>query len=182
MTTDVSILIPILNEEENISAMLKRFEELVDRHNTYNMEFVLVDDGSTDSTVAKIKELAPPSISITLISLSRNFGSHAAISAGFESCEGKCAIILGADLQEPPELVDQFLEQYELGQEVVWGIRSNRAVGGIGGMVSKAFSKLFHRFSDIKTYPAEGPSGFLVTRNVMEVIKIMPERHRNVLG
>lgn len=182
MTVDISILIPILNEEENISAMLSRFEELKKRHSNYEIEFVLVDDGSTDTTVSTIKELAPASLSITLISLSRNFGSHAAISAGFESCNGKCAIILGADLQEPPELVDQFLEQYENGQEIVWGIRNVRSVGGLGGFVSKMFSKLFHRYSDIKTYPAEGPSGFLVTRNVIEVVKTMPERHRNVLG
>ena len=182
MTVDVSILIPILNEEETIPAMLTRFEELKNRHSKYEIEFVLVDDGSTDKTVETIKNLAPNSLSITLLSLSRNFGSHAAISAGFESCVGKCAIILGADLQEPPELVDQFLEQYEDGQEIVWGIRNVRSVGGLGGLVSKLFSKLFHRFSDIKTYPAEGPSGFLVTRNVIEVVKIMPERHRNVLG
>lgn len=182
MTVDISILIPILNEEENISAMLTRFEELKNSHSSYEVEFVLVDDGSTDTTVSKIKELAPASLSIILISLSRNFGSHAAISAGFESCNGKCAIILGADLQEPPELVDQFLEQFEKGQEIVWGIRNVRSVGGLGGLVSKMFSKLFHRYSEIKTYPAEGPSGFLVTRNVVEVVKTMPERHRNVLG
>lgn len=182
MTIDVSILIPVLNEEDNVSAMMERFNELEQRHNKYSIEFVIVDDGSTDTTVDKIRDLSPDNLSIQLISFSRNFGSHAAISAGLEKCLGKCAIILGADLQEPPELVDQFLERFEAGDEVVWGIRNNRAVGGLGGLVSRAFSALFHRYSDIKSYPAEGPSGFLITRNVIEVVITMPERHRNVLG
>ncbi len=182
MTIDISILIPVLNEEETVPAMLERFTELSQRHDQYNLEFVIVDDGSTDRTVEKIRSLAPNTLSIQLISLSRNFGSHAAISAGFEGCLGKCAIILGADLQEPPELVDQFIERFEQGDEVVWGIRNNRTVGGLGGLVSRAFSFLFHRYSDIKSYPAEGPSGFLVTRNVIDVVVTMPERHRNVLG
>ncbi len=182
MTIDVSILIPVLNEEDNVLAMVERFKNLVERHDKYSIEFVVVDDGSTDSTVERIRTLCPYDLSIQLISLSRNFGSHAAISAGLEKCLGNCAIILGADLQEPPELVDQFLERYEAGDEVVWGIRNNRSVGGLGGLVSRAFSMLFHRYSDIKSYPSEGPSGFLITRNVIEVVITMPERHRNVLG
>jgi dolichol-phosphate mannosyltransferase len=124
------------------------------------------------------------------------------VSAGLRYATGDCAIVLGADLQEPPGLVTEMLERwvgapgpagddhgdaggYEEagGYDIVWGVRAERArVSVLGGLFSRAFSKLFHRYSDLKAYPAEGPSGVLCSRAVIDVVNAMPERHRNVLG
>lgn len=182
MSTLISVLIPFLNEEETIDAMFNRFTEINSRYPNYEFEYILVDDGSTDDSVKKIRSYKDDLLNIKLISFSRNFGSHAAISSGLEECQGDCAIVLGADLQEPPELIDSFLAEFEQGNEVVWGIRNVRSAKGLGGLFSKAFSKLFHRFSEIKTYPEEGPSGVLIARNVIDVVTKMSERNRNILG
>ncbi len=182
MSKAVSLVIPFLNEEDSVPMMLERFIELDKNYVDYDFEYVLVDDGSIDNTIALLEKNASKELKIKIISLSRNFGSHAAISAGLASCKGECAIILGADLQEPPVLIEQFLEQYNSGFEIIWGIRSNRAKKGLGTLISSLFSKLFNKYSEIKSYPAEGPSGFLIARNVIDTINTMPERHRNVLG
>ena len=179
----VSVLYPVLNEEENARALAERMLVLTQSNPAYDFEFVVVDDGSTDNTIGVLRQSLASGLVLRTLSLARNFGSHAAISAGLEVVAGDAVIILGADLQEPPKLVTDFLTAWEEGCETVWGIRRERKVPSWKSRLASAvFSKLLFRFSELKTYPPEGPSGCLCDRQVVDAVLAMPERNRNIYG
>ena len=178
----VSLVIPMFNEVDNVEALVESFEVLVQRHDEYEFELIAIDDGSTDGTPDILTKAVKTGRRAAIVELTRNFGSHQAVSAGLNLATGDCAIVLGADLQEPPELVDQFLKAWQEGFEVVWGIRRSRAQRGVSTLMSRWFSKLFHRYSEIKTYPVDGPSGVLVSRVVLDRLGQLLERNRNVYG
>lgn len=178
----VSIMVPAYNEEQNVEGLLARFGEIEQANPEYSFEFVVVDDGSSDSTLDLLAEAASNQPQLVVVALSRNFGSHYAFSAALAECSGDCAIGIGADLQEPVDLIGRFLEQWQAGRDVVWGIRDVRKQGKLSRSVSKMFSTLLNRYSAIKNFPAEGPSGFLVSRPVIDVVVTMPETNRNVVG
>jgi glycosyltransferase involved in cell wall biosynthesis len=178
----VSIVVPMLDEAENISRFSEHLTAVCAANPDYDFELVAVDDGSSDDTAALLEKAIPPQVSATIIRLSRNFGSHYALSAGFDAARGDCAIAVGADLQEPPELISSFLAEWERGFEVVWGVRRTRAETGPRSWPSRIFSRLFARYSEIETYPAEGPSGALVDRAALDAVAGLRERNRNVYG
>jgi glycosyltransferase involved in cell wall biosynthesis len=118
-----------------------------------------------------------------VIELSRNFGSHSAISAGLERSRGDCAIVIGADGQEPTAFVVEALERWQAGSEVVWGVRRSRTPTSFFRRTTSAlFASLFTRVAGLENYPAEGPSGVLLDRGVMDALAKLPERNRNVLA
>jgi dolichol-phosphate mannosyltransferase len=177
----VSIVIPALNESENIPGLVARLVDL-QTDEAHDYELVLIDDGSTDDTSARVVAEAPSSLPVTVVRLSRTFGSHQAITAGLRECSGDCAIVLGADQQEPPELVAMFLAEWAEGSDVVWGIRRTRARRWRSELPSRLFSYLFTRYADLANYPAEGPSGVLVDRAVIDELNKLEESNRNVLA
>jgi glycosyltransferase involved in cell wall biosynthesis len=178
----ISVVVPMFNEADNAAALAQRFEKLIRLHSNYHLELIAVDDGSTDGSPAALASKVNPESRVTIVELARNFGSHQAVSAGLDLANGACAIVLGADLQEPPELVGLFLSAWRDGSDVVWGVRHKRDQRGLATWFSRWFSRLFHRYSEIKTYPVEGPSGVLVSRIVLDKLAELHERNRNVYG
>ena len=180
----VSLVVPAFNEAENVAGLVALVKEIAAAHPDHRFELVLVDDGSTDGTPGLlVTALDGSDITARVVTLSRNFGSHAAITAGFRAARGDCAMTLSADLQEPLEVIGRFLQTWESGHDVVWGVRSTRSVPkGVGNAMSRAFSRWFHRWSTIPTYPAEGPSIVLVSRAILDVVNPMPEANRNIFG
>lgn len=180
----VSLVVPAFNEAENVRGLVELVREIAASHPDHRFELILVDDGSTDGTPGLlVSALEGSPFSARVVTLSRNFGSHAAITAGFRAARGDCAMTLSADLQEPLEVIGRFLQTWESGHDVVWGVRSTRSVPtGLGNALSRAFSRWFHRWSTIPTYPAEGPSIVLVSRAVLDVVNPMPEANRNIFG
>jgi dolichol-phosphate mannosyltransferase len=176
----------MFNEVDNVEALVDRIQALQSQVGSrgFGVELVAIDDGSSDRTAdVLLKALeASGGLNATVGELARNFGSHRAVTAGLDLAVGDCAIVLGADLQEPPQLVDRFLDAWQAGSEVVWGVRHTRSQRGLGTFVSRVFSRLFHRYSEIETYPAEGPSGVLISRPVLDRLKELPERNRNIYG
>jgi dolichol-phosphate mannosyltransferase len=179
----VSVVVPALDEIDNVSGLLAQFREFGVSHPSYSFELVLVDDGSDDGTSDRLRSLTREQDRVTVIRLARSFGSHYAISAGLARCRGECAIVFGADLQEPPSLLSDFLASWEQGADVVWGVPQRR-VGRSASrdLASKAFSALFSRFANLANYPPDGPSGVLLDRCVIDEVAKLPEHNRNVLA
>ncbi len=176
----VSIVVPALNEVANVPGLIKRFGEFTAEHARYDFELVVVDDGSNDGTADLVLELTGPQDRVTVVRLARSFGSHYAVSAGVERCNGDCAVVFGADLQEPPSLLASFLAHWENGSEVVWGVRRSR-VGrsAMHELASRSFSRMFARYANLANYPPEGPSGLLMDRCVIDQVTRLPEHNRN---
>jgi dolichol-phosphate mannosyltransferase len=179
----VTILAPAFNEADNAAPLVGFFREIRAAHPDLDFELILVDYGSTDGTAHLVTDALEDGDVARVVRLSRNFGSHAAVTAGFALSRGDCAITISTDLQEPLEAIGRFLDEWRAGADIVWGIRTTRAIPkGLGNLMSRTFSKVFHRLSDIPTYPKDGPSQVLVSRAVLDVVNEMPERNRNIFG
>src|SRR5690242_5016636 len=116
----ISVIIPVLNEIENVEALSLRMAQIVEVNDDYRFEFIIVDDGSSDGTGDAVLEHVSPAVHVRLVTLSRNFGPHHAVTAGLDLCHGDCAILAGADLQEPLELTREFADRWREGFDVVW--------------------------------------------------------------
>jgi polyisoprenyl-phosphate glycosyltransferase len=142
----VSIVIPMLNEREGLRALFDRLHQAVAGADV-DWEMVVVDDGSTDGT----REALMPELKRfnrwKLISLSRNFGQQPAYRAGIDHASGDAVIFLDADLQDPPELISNFLEKWRAGFKVVTGCRTSREERGLRRVFFDAFHKIFHRMT-----------------------------------
>lgn len=117
----ISIVIPAWNESEVLDELFKRLGQLMERQSRYNFEVILIDNGSWDDTWDKMLRFRAADERFRLIQLTRNFMADGAILAGFQAATGDAAIMMDADLQDPPELIDRFLECWEQGAEVVYG-------------------------------------------------------------
>ena len=123
--TYLSVVIPVFNEEANIPALLNRLEAVAGTL-ARPTEWVLVDDGSTDRSVQLLREFRTSAAEVVVVELTRNFGQHAAVMAGFSKCRGQVVVTLDADLQNPPEEIPRLVERFEAGYDVVGTIRRDR--------------------------------------------------------
>lgn len=148
-TTVITIVIPVLNEEKNISPLVKRLETSISGVEGYEFELLFVDDGSKDSTVAQIIAQNSSVFRIGYIKLSRNFGHQYALEAGLKNAKGDAIITMDGDLQHPPEMIPQMLREYANGAEVVQMVREN-----IGGSYRVWMAYAFYAFfKKISRYP-----------------------------
>jgi glycosyltransferase involved in cell wall biosynthesis len=130
--TVLSIVIPCYNEQENVGPLFKKLRAVLDgKLNQYKYEMLFIDDGSKDSTLFKLHELADDNAFVKVISLSRNFGKEIATSAGIKEAKGEAIIIIDADGQHPPSILPTFVKSWEKGSQVVTGVRINNQKEGI---------------------------------------------------
>ncbi len=145
---NISVVIPAYNEAGNI----KKITQLVSDQliNSANHEIIIVDDGSTDSTLQEIKDVMNTDNSVKFISFSRNFGHQKALKAGLDHASGDCVISMDADLQHPPELISSLIEKWKEGYDIVYTIRKDLQDTGImKKTTSKFFYKIINRISDV---------------------------------
>lgn len=179
----LSLVIPAYNEVESAEDIADFYRDIKAAHPDLDFELLVIDDGSTDRTSDALQRSLNGVGTARIVSLSRNFGSHAAISAGFAHARGDAALTLSADRQEPLAAIADFVAQWRDGADIVWGLRSSRAVKkGVGESFARVFSRIYGANSDVPQYPAEGPSQILVSRPVIDVLVTMPELNRNVLA
>lgn len=179
----VSIIIPILNEENNIPLIYKGivlvFHNLKEK---YNYEIIFVNDGSSDKSGEIINELSKSNENVKYLEFSRNFGKEIATSAGIHHSKGDAVIMIDADLQHPPELIPEFLRRWENGFEVVIGVRKE---SGKTGFVKKIGSYFFYRtmnaIGDTKMIPYSTDYR-LLDRKVVEEFNKLGERNRITRG
>lgn len=159
----ITIVVPCFNEENNIERLIQKLDQVTQTIPEVAFTYLLVDDGSSDNTFLVIRSLSQTDERIRAIQLSRNFGSHIAISAGLENVgNSDAAIVISADLQEPPELIGELINKWKEGFEVIWTIREKRAQSAFGKFLSRSFYRLFIKASGLKNYPKEGPSAFFL--------------------
>lgn len=126
----ISIITPVFNESKNLEMyFLQMFEVVKTLEHKYEFEFVFTDNRSTDDTFLKLKILAEKDSRIKVYRLSKNFGYQKSILMGFSKCTGDAAIEFDADLQDPPALLPEFINEWENGNKIVYGVRVQRQEG-----------------------------------------------------
>jgi polyisoprenyl-phosphate glycosyltransferase len=174
---ELSVVIPVYNEGSNIGPLCGRVAPVLDRI-TSRWEIVFVDDGSEDDTLGRIRAETTRDPRIGAVSFSRNFGKEIAIAAGLDHARGDAVVIMDADLQHPPEMIETFVERWREGYVMVYGQRIDRS-GETRFKRSSAslFYQLFRRFGE--TSLPEGAGDFrLIDRKGVEVLKALGERAR----
>ncbi|MBI4707820.1 MAG: glycosyltransferase family 2 protein [Candidatus Omnitrophica bacterium] len=179
--TLVSIIVPCYNEQDNIVSTHNALSDLM-KSLKYDFEIIFVDNGGTDNQLELMKELhVKDTEHVKVISLSRNFGYQMSMSAGLEYAKGDAVIIIDADLQDPPSVIKQFLNKWEEGYDVVYGIREKRK----GPLLLRALYKLFYILLKITAdipIPLNSGEFSLMSRRVVNEITAMPEKIRFVRG
>ena len=176
-----SIVVPVLNEEAVLPALLERMDWLLAGLDG-TAEAIFVDDGSTDATALLLEARAEADPRYRLIKLSRNFGHQAAITAGMDLAAGEAVIVMDADLQDPPEVALQLAAKWREGFQVVYAQRTVReGEGPFKRWTAQAFYALLQRLASVQVTPNVGDFR-LVDRRVLNAFKSMPERDRFVRG
>ncbi|NMC61611.1 MAG: glycosyltransferase family 2 protein [SAR324 cluster bacterium] len=176
----ISIVIPVFNEELNIPILLARLEKASATWGD-SYEIIFVDDGSIDLTATLLEAANVSNPCVKLISLSRNFGQQIAISAGLAYATGDAVVIMDADLQDPPEIVHEFLEKWRQGYHVVYGIRRKRKEGKLIRLCYWWFYRLLGQLSNIQI-PVDSGDFCVMDRRVVDELKRLPERNRFLRG
>jgi dolichol-phosphate mannosyltransferase len=175
-----SVIIPIYNEEDNIPQLYKRLSDVAKKTGEA-WEFIFVDDGSYDNSVSILKQYHRSDARVKIISLSRNFGHQSAISAGLTFCQGDCAIVMDGDLQDPPEILPEFMKKWQEGYQVVYAIRKRRKEVFFKRVIYKLFYRMLGRLARIDI-PLDAGDFCLMDRKVVNLINSFPERNRFVRG
>ena len=178
----ISVVIPLYNEEAVIDELKTRLQKVVNKLKDYSFEFIMVENGSVDSTYDKLVKLHKEDRRFKIVKLSRNFGCDGGISAGLTFAEGDAAVIMNADLQDPPEIIPKFIEKWNLGYDMVYGIITKRV--GVS-FLRRTISYVFYIIMNILTkgvVPRNVSDFRLVDRKVYKVIANMPEHNRFLRG
>ncbi len=178
---DVSVVIPIYNEEKNIATLFARLTAVLQGLKC-DYEFVFVNDGSTDASIALIKSLAAEHNQVAFVDLSRNFGHQVAVTAGLDHCKGNRIVIIDADLQDPPELIADLLNKMDQGFDVVYAKRKARKGEGVmKKLTAKWFYRALDRITSVKI-PIDTGDFRVISRRVLTVLQQMPEREKFLRG
>ena len=178
----VSIVAPMFNEESNVPVFVEQVCAVVGSLPQYRFEIVLIDDGSSDTTVLEAKRARDKYPSVRVIELSRNFGHQAAITAGVFSATGECVVVMDSDLQDPPSVIPHLLEAWETGADVAYAVREQRKGESIFKRTTAAvYYKILRGLSDTDI-PANVGDFRLMSRRVVETLRSMPERDRYMRG
>ncbi|MBP1646278.1 MAG: glycosyl hydrolase [Bacteroidetes bacterium] len=178
----VSLLIPAYNEEKVLQLLYQRIKAIIDRLNQYEWEVLFINDGSRDNTLAVLYSIRNQDHRINVLDLSRNYGKEVAMLAGFDYVKGDAVIILDADLQDPPELIPQMLEQWELGYDDVYAKRNSRkGETFIKKKTSQWFYKILQKSTDIPIQLNTGDFR-LLDKSCVEALKQIREANRYTKG
>ncbi|MFZ6027531.1 MAG: glycosyltransferase family 2 protein [Chloroflexota bacterium] len=178
LAPELSIVIPIFNEQENIPVLYERLVAVLCEE---VFEVVFVDDGSRDDSLDILQALAQKDSRITVVALARNFGHQVAISAGLDFARGKAVIVMDADLQDPPEVLPQFISKWHEGHDVVYAVREKRKEHWAKRAMYKFFYRLLQRVANIEI-PLDAGDFCIMDRRVVDLLVGMPERNRFVRG
>jgi len=183
----LTIVVPVKDEEQGVGAFVAAVAPVLDRvlpapAEAPAWEILFVDDGSEDATLAAITAARLRDPRVRALSLSRNFGKEAALSAGLDYARGAAVIPMDVDLQDPPEVIGDMLAKWREGFEVVYGIRRNRRADSLPKRLTADLYYRAHNYLAHDKIPEHAGDFRLLDRAVVDVIKTMPERNRFMKG
>lgn len=177
----ISLVVPVYNEEAAIRPFLERTAPIL-RDTGCPFEIVFINDGSRDRTLLTLRDARETYSEVKVIALSRNFGKEAAVTAGLDYAKGDVVIPIDVDLQDPPELIHDFLKHWRDGYSVVYGARMDRVGDSLARrMTASGFYKLFNKISNVPI-PYDAGDYRLLDRRVVEEIKKLKESNRFLKG
>jgi len=178
----VSIIVPAYNESKNLPLLYAEIKNVLSK-SEYQWELIVIDDHSSDETFDVTKQIGAKDARVRGMRFSRNYGSHVAIFCGLEHAQGDCAVILAADLQDPPGVIPELCRQWENGDHIVWAVRASREGekrSTIG--FSRIYYFLMRRIIGIRDLPAEGADFFLIDRLAIDSILQFTERNISIFA
>jgi polyisoprenyl-phosphate glycosyltransferase len=178
----ISVIVPCYNEEEVFEASFQRLLKVLESIDKYDYELIFVNDGSKDNTLSLIKAAAEKNKKVKLLSFSRNFGHQLAITAGLDNCKGDAAVVIDADLQDPPEVILKMIVKWEEGFDVIYGKRNIReGESWFKLLTAKWFYRLINKLSDTEI-PLDTGDFRLMDRKALNEFLSMRELYRFVRG
>jgi dolichol-phosphate mannosyltransferase len=176
----ISLVVPVHNEQENLVELHRRVRAVFEGAGL-DFELWFVDDGSTDATPAILEELSADDDRVRVLTLSRNFGHQAAVSAGLDHADGAAVVVLDGDLQDPPEVIPELVAAWRAGYDVVYAVRRRRAEPLPKRLAYALFYRLLRAVSELEI-PLDSGDFSLLDRRVVAVLRHLPERLRFVRG
>lgn len=179
----ITIIIPCFNEEAVIRNTYRRVLAALHARPGFELELLFIDDGSSDSTPRILRELSSQDARVHLIQFSRNFGHQPAVSAGIQYCRGDVAVIIDADLQDPPEIIPDMISQMiSAGANVVYGVRKCRkGETFFKRATAKAFYLILNRLSEVPL-PVDTGDFRVIDRKIIDAFNALPERNKYIRG
>jgi len=178
----LSIVVPCYNEQEVIGETIRRLKQFCAEVDCLDVELIFVDDGSRDRTRVLLKEFASQDDRVKVIGFARNFGHQIAVTAGVDAARGDAVVLIDADLQDPPEVMHQMIAKWREGFDVVYGTRTERpGESAFKLATARAFYRLLNKLSDVPI-PLDTGDFRLMSRDVVDTLRSMPERDRFVRG
>ena len=175
----ISLIVPVFNEEQSLAVFM---DAVVNKLAGLQLEIIFIDDGSTDNTLLLLRQISSTNGHVQVIKLSRNFGKEAALTAGINLCNGDVAIPVDVDLQDPLEIIHDFISKWQDGFDVVHGVRNDRQNDGFLKRYSASkYYQIFNFISDMKMTPHAGDFR-LLDRKAINALRELPERVRFMKG
>jgi glycosyltransferase involved in cell wall biosynthesis len=177
----LSVLVPVYNEAEVLVEFHRQLSAAMSATGC-PCEILYIDDGSSDTTIDLLTEIRDSDERVAIIELSRNFGKEVALSAGLDHAQGEAVILIDADLQDPPEVIHEFLREWRGGYDVVYGWRRDRrGEPRLKVFTAKWFYRILNLLSDVEI-PADAGDFRLLSRRAVDALVSLPERHRYMKG
>jgi dolichol-phosphate mannosyltransferase len=177
----ISVSVPILNEEHNLRPLLARLRDVAAANTRYDFEFVFTDNASSDRSFEILAEEARSDPRIRVFRFTRNFGFQASILTNFLCAKGNAAVQVDADLQDPPELISEFLQEWERGYKIVYGIRRRRVERIVLSQARKGFYRILNRLSSVAV-PVDAGDFRLVDRVIIEHLRVVKDNSPYIRG
>lgn len=179
--TQVSVVVPIYNEQEVIEALHSRLVQVL-APTAKSFEVLFVNDGSADRSPAMLDAICNADPRFKAIHFSRNFGHQAAVTAGLHAVTGTVVVVIDADLQDPPELIPSMLEKWSEGFDVVYAQKKRRmGIGPFRRMAYYLYYRILAKLSEVEVPPDTGDF-CLMDRHIVDLLNAMPERNRYIRG
>ena len=173
MKKTIDIIIPAYNEEDCVEELVTRLKNTFNTEKKYDFKVIFIENGSSDSTLTKLKRISNEDARFEVIKLSRNFRMDGGLTAGLQFVTGDACVLMTADLQDPPELIPIFLRKWEEGWENIYGVITKRTgTGPIRTLNSKIFYWLADKLTDGRI-PKNASDFRLVDKKVYQSVKLM---------